>query len=396
MSSTARKLLVAFSLLGLAASSAATYVHYNLIQNPDYSSFCDINATVTCKAAYLSRYGSVGGVPVAVGGVLFFTWVLLMLWGARGKSSIKDSAPAYIFAGSTLALAVVLYLAYASFFILKEICPLCVATYVAVIGVFVVSGGASSVPMSSLPSRLLRDMRVLVATPLALVVALLFIAGASWGMTVFPRETERPAVAPVQTLTSAQSSELAKWWELQPKLANFPFENNGAKVLIVEFADFQCPHCKQMYFALKPVLDKYQASNPKDLNFIFKTWPLNSHCNASVPSASFVASCDASAAYVMAKQKGMGDAIKDWFFLHQEELSPDTVRTAAKNVGKIPDFQAGYDKAIQEVKTDAAVGSSLNVHSTPTFFINGRALPGGGIAPQYFDSIIQLELARAK
>src|SRR4051812_11896080 len=233
MSPTARKLLAAFSLLGLGASSAATYVHYNLIQNPDYSSFCDINATVTCKAAYLSRYGSVAGVPVAVGGILFFTWVLLLLWGGRGKSAITDSAPAYIFAGSTLALAVVLYLAYASFFILKEVCPLCVATYVAVIGVFIVSGGVSSVPMSSLPSRLFRDMRVLVATPLALVVALLFIAGASWGMTVFPREIERPSIAAVPQLTAEQNAELAKWWDLQPKMSNFPYDNGGAKVLVV-------------------------------------------------------------------------------------------------------------------------------------------------------------------
>ena len=395
MSATARKLLVAFALLGAVASTAATYVHYNLIENPDYSSFCDFNATVTCKAAYLSRYGSVAGVPVAVGGVLFFTWVLLMLWAARGKSTVKDSAPAYIFAGSTLALAVVLYLAYASFFILKEVCPLCVATYVAVIGVFIVSGGASSVPMSSLPSRFLRDMRVLVATPLALAVALLFIAGASWGMTVFPRESERPQARPVPTLTADQQTELAKWWDLQPKRASFPYDNNGAKVLIVEFADFQCPHCRDAYFALKPIIDKYTA-NPKDVAFLFKTWPLNSHCNASVPVANFVASCDASALYVMAKQKGTGDALRDWFFLHQNELSPDTVRKAAPDIAKVNDFQGGYDKAIQEVKTDAAVGTSLDVHSTPTFFINGRALPAGGIAPQYFDSLIQLELSRAK
>jgi uncharacterized membrane protein len=395
MSSPARKLLVAFSLLGLVASSAATYVHYNLIENPDYSSFCDINATVTCKAAYLSSYGSVAGVPVAVGGVVFFAWALLMLWGSRGKSSIKDSAPAYLFAGSTLALAVVLYLAYASFFILKEVCPLCVATYVAVIGVFIVSGGASSVPMSSLPSRFLRDVRVLIATPLAVVVALLFIAGASWGMTVFPRETERPVVLQAPALNDDQKSELAKWWDLQPKSSNFPYDNNGAKVLVVEFADFQCPHCREAYFALKPILDKYTA-NPKDVTFIFKTWPLNSNCNASVPMANFVASCDASALYVMAKRKGTGDSLKDWFFVHQAELSPDTVRKAAPDVAKVTDFQAGYDKAIQEVKTDAAVGSSLNVHSTPTFFINGRALPAGGIAPQYLDSLIQLELTRAK
>jgi len=140
MSPLSRKLLTGFSLLGLGASSAATYVHYNLIRNPDYSSFCDINATVSCKAAYLSRYGSIGGVPVAVGGIVFFAWVLLMMWGSQGKSRIKDSAPAYIFAGSTLALAFTLYLAYASFFILGEVCPLCVATYVAVIGVFIISG----------------------------------------------------------------------------------------------------------------------------------------------------------------------------------------------------------------------------------------------------------------
>src|SRR4026207_2530119 len=115
MSPLARKLLVGFALLGLVASSAASYVHYNLIRNPDYSSFCDINATVSCKAAYLSRFGSIWGVPVAVGGIIFFAWVLLMLWGSRGRSRISDSTPAYLFAGSTLALAFTLYLAYASF-----------------------------------------------------------------------------------------------------------------------------------------------------------------------------------------------------------------------------------------------------------------------------------------
>src|SRR5688500_11293165 len=142
-----RKLLAAFSLLGLAASAAATWVHYHLLVNPDYTSFCDINATVSCKRAYLSSYGSLAGVPVAVGGVVFFALVLLLVWAGREGRPAAESAPAYIFALSTLALAVVLYLAYASFVILEEVCPLCVATYVAVIAVFIISGGASAVPM---------------------------------------------------------------------------------------------------------------------------------------------------------------------------------------------------------------------------------------------------------
>ena len=395
MSPLARKLLIGFAVLGLIASSAATYVHYNLIRNPDYSSFCDINATVTCKAAYLSRYGSIGGVPVAVGGIVFFAWVLLMLWGARGRSRIADSTPAYLFAGSTLGLAVVLYLGYASFFVLKEVCPLCVATYVAVIGVFIISGGASSVPMTSLPTRILRDMRVLVATPLALVIALLFVVGTAWSVTAFPRETERPVAPPVQALATDQQSELERWWEMQPKTANFPISADGAKVQIVEFADFQCPHCKQMYFSYKPIIDKMLAEHPKDVTFVFKTWPLNSNCNASVGTAAFVASCDAAAAYAMAKSKGTADALKDWFFLHQEEISPATVRRVVVDTGKVTDFDARYDKAIQEVKTDAAIGSSVGVNSTPSFFINGRRIPGGGMPPQYFQGVLELELKKA-
>lgn len=407
MSPLARKLLILFALLGLGASSAATYVHYNLIQNPDYSSFCDINATVSCKAAYLSRYGSIGGVPVAVGGIVFFAWVLLMLWGATGKSRIRDSAPAYIFAGSTLALAAVLYLAYASFFVLKEVCPLCVATYVAVIGVFIISGGASSVPMSSLPRRMLADVRVLVATPMALVIALLFVAGTAWGVSAFPGEgggadpaaaaaAAAATAAPSAPLQADQQAELEQWWALQPVSPNFPYANEGAKVLIVEFADFQCPHCKQMYLAYKPILDRYLSQRPNDVKFIFKTWPISSKCNASVPGVNFPATCEASAAYQMAKKNGTDGKIKDWFFVHQEEITVDTVKRAAADIAGVKDFDAQYASVIGQVRADAATGSSLGVSSTPAFFVNGRRIPGGGMPPQYFEALIELELKRAK
>jgi uncharacterized membrane protein len=396
MSVTARRLLIAFALLGLLASGAATYVHYNLLKNPDYSSFCDINATVSCKAAYLSRYGSFAGVPVAVGGMLFFTWVLLLVWGSRGKSRIQDSAPAYIFAGSTLALAVVLYLAYASFFVLKEVCPLCVATYVAVIGLFVISGGASSVPMSVLPVRALRDLRVLVTTPAALIIALLFVGGAAWAPGAFPREEVRPAAAVPPPLTSKEAGELETWWALQPVMANFPYSNDGAKVLIVEFADFQCPHCKQMYFAYKPIFDKYLAEYPKDVRLTFKTWPITSICNADVPTVNFTASCDASSAYLMAGPKGTSEKLKDWFFLHQAELSPATVRRAAADVAGITDFDARYPQVLPTVRADAAVGTKLGVNSTPVFFVNGKRIPGAGLPPQHFAHLIELELKKAK
>ena len=390
MSALARKLLLAFGVLGLAASSAATWVHYHLIVNPDYTSFCDINTTVSCKEAYLSRYGSIGGVPVALGGVVFFTLVLLLVWGSRGKSRIGDSAPAYIFSMSTLALAVVLYLAYASFVVLKEVCPLCVATYVAVAGVFVISAGASSVPLSSLPKRALRDLGALVSSPVALVAALLFVGGAATAVAFFPRPEERPVVQ-VQPLAEDQRTELERWWDVQPKV-EMPYSNDGAKVLLVKFNDYQCPPCRATYFAYESVIEKYK-DRPKDFKYELKHFPLDPKCNGSVANLVHPAACDAAAAAVMAQPKGTFDKLTDWFFMHQDQLSPATVRTAAKDVAGVNDFDAEYAKAIQQVKTDAATGAALGVNSTPTFFLNGRKI--AALPPAALEALIELEIKRA-
>jgi protein-disulfide isomerase len=98
----------------------------------------------------------------------------------------------------------------------------------------------------------------------------------------------------------------------------------------------------------------------------------------------------------MAKAKGTADVLKDWFFVNQEKLSPATVRNAIADVGKVTDFDAQFPKAIQQVRTDVSLGSAIGVSSTPSFFINGRRIPGGGIAAQYFEALIELELKRAK
>jgi uncharacterized membrane protein/protein-disulfide isomerase len=393
MSALARKLLVAFGVLGLAASVAATWVHYHLLANPDYSSFCDINATVSCKQAYLSSYGSLAGVPIALGGVVFFTLVLLLVWAGRAGSQAADSAPAYILALSTVALGVVLYLGYASFFILKEVCPICVTTYVAVIGVFIIAGGASSVPISSLPRRALRDLRVLVTRPVALVIAILFLGGAGSAIAFFPHALQGgpAAKAQVPALTEEQRSAFERWWAVQEKV-DVPYPSDGAKVLVVKFNDYQCPPCRQTYYAYEAIFAKYK---PSDVKYLMKHFPLDPKCNPAVRSLVHPAACDAAAAAVMARTKGTFDKLTAWFFAHQETLSAGTIRTAAKEVGGIDDFDVAYPNAIQEVRTDASAGGVLGVQSTPTFFINGRRIKGG-LPPEYFEAAIELELKRAK
>ena len=202
---------------------------------------------------------------------------------------------------------------------------------------------------------------------------------------------QAPAAAP---LTDAQRAEFEKWWDAQPRVP-LPYDNDGAKVLIVEFTDLQCPFCRQKHIDLKPILAKY-AARPADVKFLLKHWPINSACNAGASRTLHPSACDAAAAVVMGRAKKTADLLVDWYFMNQEGMTPATVRRAAAEVGKIADFDAQYARAIQEVKTDAALGSSLRVESTPTFFINGRRLPGGGVAPHYFEALLEFEIKRAK
>jgi uncharacterized membrane protein len=395
MKPTSRKLLLAFSALGIGASAASTYVHYKLLTDVGYSSFCDVNANVSCTQAYLSQYGSFLGVPVAPLGLLYFVFVLVMAGIAgRTKSVARDTAPAYVFAVSTVALAFVLYLAWASYFVLKILCILCAIIYGSVAAIFIVSGGATPFPMTTLPGRAPRDLKTLVSNPLALAIALLLMGGAVTVIAAFPREGRSSAPAAVQLppVSDDIRAKLAQWWEMQP-VVNVPVPSNGAKVVVVKFNDYQCPACKATYELYKPVLAKYDESQ---VRYVIKHYPLEVECNPGA-NAGHYASCEAAAGMVLARAKGTASKLEEWIWanLGPPVLTPAQMRDGVRSVGGISDFDAQYARALEEVKTDAGLGQLLKVSSTPTFFINGRKLPEI-LQPQFLDVIIELELKRAQ
>jgi uncharacterized membrane protein/protein-disulfide isomerase len=396
-----RTLILTFAALGLAASLVSSYVHYKLLTDIGYSSFCDVNTAMNCTQAYLSRYGSLWGVPVAIGGVIFFALVLLVAGVAGGvRSAARETAPAYVFALSTIGLAVVLYLGWASYFVLGTFCILCAITYVSVIAIFIISGGATSFPMTTLPGRASRDVRTLASSPLALLLTALFVVGAVSAIAAFPRETvsggqTTAAPAPLPAVSADERAKLAEWWNLQPKV-DLPVPADGAKVLVVKFNDYQCPACKMSHDAYKDILAKHTASG--QVKYVVKHYALEPECNPSVTSTIHPAACEAAAAVVMAGPRGTADKLEDWIFAHLGPplLTPEQVKGAARTVGGITDFDAQYPRTIEQLKVDGGLGALVKVTSTPTFFINGRKPSTNSVlAPQYFNALIELELQRA-
>ena len=103
-----RWLLLVCTLAGLTASTVSAYVGLQSRLDSSYASFCDINATMSCTDVYLSQFGSLWGVPVAFIVIVWFVLnALLILAAPLGTKHFQESVPGYLFACSTIGLAVV-------------------------------------------------------------------------------------------------------------------------------------------------------------------------------------------------------------------------------------------------------------------------------------------------
>lgn len=396
MSRTSAIAVLACALVGLAAASAAAYVHYHILTDPTYTSFCDVSSTVNCTEAYTSRFGTFHGVPVALFGAIWFGLAALVaLAGVAGRPEAAEGVPGYLFAGSTLALAVVLYLGYASFAILHVVCVLCLTTYAAVIGLFLLTGAATSIPMMSLPRRVVTDLKKLATTPLALGLALLWLIGSASALAFFPRETPPAATAIIDPAAGGGQgqTEIERFMSQAPRVP-LVISSGGAKILLVKFHDFECPACKQAYIAYKPIIAKYEAI-PGAIRVVEKDYPLNPTCNNTLTQMLHPWACDGAVAVRLARDHGRGDQMEDYLFTHQDDVTPQNVRQLARDIGGVTDFDAKYDTAMEGVKADIALASQLHVSQTPTFFLNGVKIDGMW-QPSIFEQALAYEYAHAK
>ena len=400
MASKSTPWLTAFAALGLAAATWSTWVHYQILNSPTYESFCDVNSTLNCTAAYTSQFGAIGGVPVALFGLLFFAGVLVLIALCSQSKAAAPNLPGYVFATSTIGLAVVLYLAYASYFILHVVCLLCAGTYVAVIGLFLISGAATNVPLTSLPMRILDDLKLLVRTPRALTATVVFIAAAAAAIVVFPEQRVTAAANPAepeqtQTVPAASAAliqQLEAWLAQQPRVTVMA-PSDGAAVVILKFNDYQCPGCGQTYRDYKPVLAKWAKQAPGKVKFITKDYPLERQCNQFIGQDLHLGACEAAVAVRLAREKGKAEAMEEWLYSNQAAMvNPDSVKKAAASIGGVTDFDARFAGTLELVKADIAQGQQLKVGGTPTFFMNGIQMPG--LRSEFFDAAIAWELRR--
>ena len=134
-----------------------------------------------------------------------------------------------------------------------------------------------------------------------------------------------------------------------------------AAVTLVEYGDYECPHCGRAY----PIVKRIQERLGSRLRFVFRNFPL-----AEIhPHAQHAAEAAEAAA-----AQGRFSAMHDALFEHQGALSDaDLVRYAADiglDDGRVRRELHDHTHTAR-VREDFRSGVRSGVNGTPTFFING-------------------------
>jgi protein-disulfide isomerase len=178
------------------------------------------------------------------------------------------------------------------------------------------------------------------------------------------------------------------------KTDNQPFLGTpGAPVTVVEFADFQCPYCKQEAGVVR---NQLMAAFPGQIQLIYMDYPL-------VPIHPFARGAAIMGRCIYTQNNDSFWAYHDWIFQQQSEITAENLRPMALEYAKsdknlditrltacmtAPEPRAQVDRTM-------VIGDELKINATPTFFINGRRLVGT-IALDNLKLVVEHEIAWAK
>ncbi len=376
------------SLAGLGISAYIAYVHAQIAAQQIPS--CDINQTVSCSVVLSSDYAYLfGTIPVAWAALLTYAaFAALAFWLVAGSAKAKDRRrfAGLLFAGAIGGAIYSVFLAAVAVLVLGAVCILCTGLYVVNAGLLV----GSVLLLSAVRRETSRGREP--ASGLVRWVAVGAVAGLSIVLGLIAWEASRGG-------GGLPPADFVRWYDSLPTVVDPPRQGHAkgpanSPVVIAEFSDFECGHCAQVYRAFKSVLPRYRD----DVRIEFFHYPLDTACNPALTRPLHGNACLAAVASECAAAQGKFWPYHDLLFDNQKQLDrANLVRFAARVGLDEAAFTAclDSDEAKQAVANDIARGTSLEVKSTPTLFVNDRVVRGS-LAGDKLEHVIRIERERSQ
>jgi protein-disulfide isomerase len=168
------------------------------------------------------------------------------------------------------------------------------------------------------------------------------------------------------------------------------FGPENAKIKIVVFSDFQCPYCREFARTLR---ENIPQKFPRDVRVIFEDFPIDS-LHPWARAAAEASHC------LTDSKPDLFWVYHDWIFQHQGEINVGNLRDKVAGFAKEHNidgskFATCLDTHATKAEVEASVqkGRELGIEKTPTFYLNGREIPGA-LAWPALNTLIQMELNR--
>jgi protein-disulfide isomerase/uncharacterized membrane protein len=389
-------IVVAATAIGFADSVYLLYVHISIELGREVAGFCDVSATLNCRAAVGSDYAVVFGlIPVPVLAIGFYAGMMVLILRSRAKVGEPDSDWLIVVTGFSAALIYSMFLLSVMLWKLDALCPGClVLDAVNLIGV------TSAVLLLRGTSRTqwpgVGGLAAAGAGSAGLVFLLTFSAAVGLGLFATTAYVGRQPVevsvdaAYEQVVGYPQRHEIAGV-DSAPSIGD-----ENAPIQIVEFSDFECPYCGR----LRTTLEELRALYPEILRVRYMNYPLNTDCNSHVNGSLHDNACIAARAAVCAQEQGQFWPMHDLMFDNNTHLERDSLIGFAGRIGiDVGAFEFCLDgRASAErvaAETDAAFAAveavGLDGIGTPFFFLNGLLLRGAK-PTEVIEALIQREL----
>lgn len=372
MTTTAKiKAAIISQLFSVFTHAYLTNSHYRLkFGLADGKSLCNISDLFNCDAVAASPFAQFLGTPLALGGLLFNLFLMIALVWYLYFPQKYLRRQIQIFSGVIAAVSVVMAIISTS--MLSTYCLFCLFTY--------------------LFSFVTFSLTMTLPEPAESTDSFFTGAGLKWflfgllglpALTIFANSVIKTNLA--QDFDRQVKVMINSWLtESNANITNVKglvlgADPSTAKMLIVEFADYQCIHCKM---AAPSVKNFVKSRN--DVSLIYVPFPLDGQCNSAITQSGNGRSCVLAASAMCADIQGKGWQVSDWIFDNFGKFELAELTTFIESTGiNMEQFRTCREapETNESLRANAKIGELAGVKGTPSFFVNGRQLSGAQFIP---------------
>ncbi len=350
-------------LLVVSALGAMVSLYLGAQHFSDAPALCDAGNLYSCSTVNSSEYSELFGVPIALLGLGNFVAMGVLAFLQNDEEAEYASVGPLLFATGIIAVLYSIVLAFISKSVIGAWCLFCISLYgLNAIGLF---GAWKLKSQQTVSVGMFAGKSVSTA-------ATTFIASSLLAFMIVSPSDSQQGVDDGSTQVDIASL-------IEPLSQALPLDGSEpvmgdrkAAIQLVEFADFECPHCAMVAPQLKELL-----SSNSNVNLRFKHYPISNICNPNVGGEGHANACLAATATDCALKQGKFWQMNSIVFKNQNYLSRKDIEFMAEAQVKLEmtQFKACLDDPamLKGIQSDISAAEKVGVTGTPSIYIKGVA-----------------------